>query len=122
MNGTATRKSADGRRFDGPPAGTVVASAPLSGKRGSATIEVTIPTAPSPRPDGRHFFYAIAYAGKSDFPARAWTGPLLTTPHASQHAATAGPAFAAGHEDSRPAPTAVFTAGAPITRRCGCRA
>ena len=50
------------------------------GGNGSTTVEVTVPNKPSPRPDGRHFFYAIVYAGKPDFPARAWTGPLLTTP------------------------------------------
>ncbi|HEV7680268.1 MAG TPA: hypothetical protein VGQ42_17040 [Candidatus Dormibacteraeota bacterium] len=77
-NGGATLKTLAGRRFDGPPAGTVVASAPLSGARSRATVEVTVPSHPSPRPDGRHFFYAIVYAGTASFPARAWTGPLLT--------------------------------------------
>jgi hypothetical protein len=82
VNGDATRKRLTGSsRHDGPPPGTVVASAPLSGARDSVTVEVTVPTKPSPRPDGRHFFYAIVYAGRRDFPARAWTGPLLTTPH-----------------------------------------
>ena len=62
----------------GRPKGTVVARAALSGHRSQATIKVKVPTKPSPRPDGRHFFYAIVYAGKKTFPARAWTGPLLT--------------------------------------------
>jgi hypothetical protein len=79
-NGSATLKRlAGGRRFDGPPPGAVLASAPLSGRRGHATVEVTVPTTPSPRPDGRHFFYAVVSAGKPTFPARAWTGPLLTS-------------------------------------------
>ncbi len=79
-NGNATRKRlGGGMRHDGPPDGTVVATAPLSGARDSAVIEVTVPDAPSPRPDGRHFFYAIVYAGAATFPARAWTGPLLTS-------------------------------------------
>ena len=82
VNGDATRKRLDGgRRHDGPPAGTVMASAPLSGARDTVTVQVTVPTTPSPRPDGRHFFYAIVYAGQPAFPARAWTGPLLTSPH-----------------------------------------
>ncbi len=83
VNGDATRKRlAGGRRHDGPPAGTVMASAALSGVRDS--VSVTVPTAPSPRPDGRHFLYAVVYAGRHDFPARAWTGPLLTTPHSDR--------------------------------------
>lgn len=81
VNGDATLKRlAGGRRHDGPPAGTVVARAPLSGVRDSVTLEVAVPTGPSPRPDGRHFFYAIVYAGRPGFPARCWTAPLLTTP------------------------------------------
>jgi hypothetical protein len=52
----------------------------LEGERAHATVEVQVPTTPSPRPDGKHFFYAIVYAGKPEFPARAWTGPLLTMP------------------------------------------
>ncbi len=82
VNGDATRKRLpEGRRHDGPPPRTVMATAPLSGTRDSVTVAVTVPTTPSPRPDGKHFFYAIVYAGASAFPARAWTGPLLTTPH-----------------------------------------
>jgi hypothetical protein len=81
VNGDATRKRlAGGKRHDTPPKGTVVARAALSGSRSQATIKVKVPTRPSPRPDGRHFFYAIVYAGKKTFPARAWTGPLLTQP------------------------------------------
>ena len=79
VNGDATRKRRPGgQRHDSPPVGTVMATAPLSGSRDRATVKVTVPTTPSPRPDGRHFFYAIVYAGRTDFPARAWTGPLLT--------------------------------------------
>ncbi|MCW2571793.1 MAG: hypothetical protein JWO88_1851 [Frankiales bacterium] len=79
VNGTATLKRLPGgRRHDGPPEGTVVASASMSGDRDTVTVKVTVPTTPSPRPDGRHFFYAIVYAGDASFPARAWTGPLLT--------------------------------------------
>ena len=78
LRGGATRKQRPGaRRFDLPPPGTVMARAALTGKRASATLRVKVPTTPSPRPDGRHFFYAIAYAGKPSSPARAWTGPLL---------------------------------------------
>jgi hypothetical protein len=89
VNGTATRKRlAGGRRHDGPPDGTVMASAPMSGNRDRVTVEVTVPMTPSPRPDGRHFFYAIVYAGDAAFPARAWTAPLLTDPHAARHPRT----------------------------------
>ncbi|MEA2682372.1 MAG: hypothetical protein QOK05_700 [Chloroflexota bacterium] len=122
MNGTATRKRLDGgARHDGPPPGTVVASVPLTGTRATRTIEVTVPTTPSPRPDGRHFFYAIVYAGDAKFPARAWTGPLLTNPHPGQ----AQPAATTAHEDSRPTMLSAFT-GAGMTasatpRNCGCR-
>jgi hypothetical protein len=87
VNGIATRKRlAGGRRHDGPPDGTVMASAPMSGSRDSVHVEVTVPTTPSPRPDGRHFFYAIVYAGATSFPARAWTGPLLTDPRGASAA------------------------------------
>jgi hypothetical protein len=80
VNGDATRKRLDGgKRHDGPPPGTVVASHALSGRRDHATIAVTVPSTPSPRPDGKHFFYAIVFAGPRDAPARAWTGPLLTS-------------------------------------------
>jgi hypothetical protein len=90
MNGGATLKTLAGRRFDGPLAGTVMASAPLNGARAHTTIEVRVPKQPGPRPDGRHFFYAIVYAGRSSFPARAWTGPLLTTPGTNHHDGDAG--------------------------------
>jgi hypothetical protein len=74
--GHATRKA----RIDSPPTGTVVATVDLSGvgSRGTIAVEVDVPTAPSPRPDGRHFFYAVAFAGDSAAPARCWTGPILT--------------------------------------------
>jgi hypothetical protein len=75
--GHATRKA----RIDSPPPGTVVASTPVSGSNASVEIEVVVPTTPSPRPDGKHFFYAIAYTvGTSAGPARCWTGPILTEP------------------------------------------
>ncbi len=61
-------------QIDGPPPDTIVASLPLYGPRTTATIRVRVPSAPSPRADGRHFFYAIVYAGD----ARAWTSPILT--------------------------------------------
>jgi hypothetical protein len=72
--GNATRKG----RIDAPPPGTVVATADLTsvGPRGQVTVSVDVPTAPSPRPDGRHFFYAVVYAGNPA--ARCWTGPILT--------------------------------------------
>jgi hypothetical protein len=73
--GDATRKA----RIDTPPPGTVVASAPLAGSRDSVTIDLRVPTAASPRPDGRHFFYAVVYAGDAAAPARCWTGPLLSS-------------------------------------------
>lgn len=74
--GHATRK----HRIDTPPPGTVVGSADLSGlgPRGTVAVDVVVPSAPSPRPDGRHFFYAVAYAGDPSNPARCWTGPILT--------------------------------------------
>jgi hypothetical protein len=80
-NGNATIKRRGGSlRHDAPPEGAVVKTVPLSGVRDSVVVEVTVPDRPSPRPDGRHFFYAIAYAGQPAFPARCWTGPLLTAP------------------------------------------
>jgi len=118
-NGNATMKRLPGGvRHDGPPDGTVVASAPLYGARTHTTVEVRVPTAPSPRSDGRHFFYAIVYAGKPNFPARAWTGPLLTTPGATRDDHQAAPAAAPPpppRHDWRP----IRTASRPT---CGCRA
>lgn len=72
--GHATRKA----RIDTPPPGTVVATADLTalGAHGKVGIPVDVPTAPSPRPDGKHFFYAVVYAGNPA--ARCWTGPILT--------------------------------------------
>ena len=85
VRGDATRKQRPGgRRYDAPPPGTVMATAALTGARDSVVVEVQVPRTPSPRPDGRHFFYAIAYAGAPNFAARAWTGPLLTQPHLTQ--------------------------------------
>ncbi len=130
-NGNATMKRLPGGiRHDGPPDGTVVASAPLSGRRAHTTVEVRVPTAPSPRPDGRHCFYAIVYAGRPTFPARAWTGPLLTTPGSSRNeddeqrgaTATHGP-----RQQWEPIRTASLAPAVPLLaaaprRGCGCRA
>ena len=126
VNGDATiKRLAGGRRHDGPPAGAVVASAVMSGKRARATIEVTVPTGRSPRPDGRHFFYAVVYAGKPANPARAWTGPLLTTPHGDdesearqQRAVERRPAAGIAAHDFAPG---AALAGSPSRRGCGCR-
>jgi hypothetical protein len=81
--GHATRKA----RIDQPPPGTVLASVPLSGHRDTVTITITVPSTPSIRPDGKHFFYAIVHADApvadadaSGVTARAWTGPILSTP------------------------------------------
>lgn len=68
--GHAVRKD----QIDAPPEGALVASEPLSGDRALQTIEVTIPDAPSLRPDRKHFFYAIVWAGL----VRAWTSPIFT--------------------------------------------
>jgi hypothetical protein len=135
MNGDATLKRLPGgRRHDGPPDGTVVASAPLSGARDHVYVEVPVPTMPSPRPDGRHFFYAIVYAGTPTFPARAWTGPLLTTPgpghehgHGGHGGGHGGGSQAGTHQQWRPIRTASAATLSPAlavaTRRgCGCRA
>jgi hypothetical protein len=121
MNGGATLKqAAGGRRFDGPPPGTVVASAPLSGKRAQATIDVRVPTTPSPRPDGRHFFYAIVYAGRPAFPARAWTGPLLTTPDSGSDNNNRNEPNSSNSADVRW--TAAPLLSAAPRPGCGCRA
>ncbi len=68
-------------RIDTPPEGTVLASAPVDdATRSRAVFDVTLPERPSPRPDGKHFVYAIAYAGSPSAPARCWTAPLLLNP------------------------------------------
>ncbi len=69
-NGHAVRKG----QVDAAPPGSIVATAALSGSRASAAIVVTIPTRPSLRPDGKHFFYAVVWAGA----VRAWTPPIFT--------------------------------------------
>jgi hypothetical protein len=69
-HGRALRK----RQIDGPPAPATLASFPLHGPRTTLTLSVIVPSVPSTRPDGRHFFYAIVHAG----PGRAWTSPLFT--------------------------------------------
>jgi hypothetical protein len=68
--GHAVRKD----QIDSPPPQTTVASMPISGHHALATIRVTIPRAASTRPDGKHFFYAIVWAGD----VRAWTSPIFT--------------------------------------------
>jgi hypothetical protein len=75
--GYAVRKA----EIDGPPAAATIASVPLSGNHIVQTILVTIPDAPSQRPDRKHFFYAVVRAGI----ARAWTAPIFTDGSA-QHA------------------------------------
>ena len=72
-DGHATRKT----RLDAPPPGTLLASVLVDGREADVTIRVDLPQRPSPRPDGKHFVYAIAYAGDRQNPARCWTAPLL---------------------------------------------
>lgn len=72
-NGHATRKA----RIDAPPPGTTLASQTVSGPDARAVFDVAVPDVPSPRPDGKHFLYAIAYAGDPAKPARCWTAPIL---------------------------------------------
>jgi len=69
-HGHATRKDI----IDTPPPGTTVGRVPISGARRQVTIVVTVPVAPSMRPDGAHFFYAVAHAADG---SRAWTAPLI---------------------------------------------
>jgi hypothetical protein len=71
--GHATKKA----RIDSPPPGTLLASVPVSGTRADVRLDLPLPSTPSPRPDGKHFIYAIAYAGDRGRPARCWTAPLL---------------------------------------------
>ena len=72
-------------RFGQPPSDTVVAHVAMSGQRDTRQVTVHVPTAPSGRPDGKHFYYAIVHAatpdpsGSAPMDTRAWTGPLLTT-------------------------------------------
>ncbi len=78
FGGHATQK----HKVDSPPKPAVIASVPLDGKRATKQITVRVPNTPSARPDGKHFFYAIAHAqssvGGKGVTARAWTGPVLT--------------------------------------------
>jgi hypothetical protein len=67
--GYAVRKD----QIDGPPENATVATVPLAGTHATKTILVTIP-ALSIRPDRKHFFYAIVWAGG----VRAWTSPIFT--------------------------------------------
>ncbi|MDQ1705583.1 MAG: hypothetical protein QOF18_1949 [Frankiaceae bacterium] len=71
--GQATRKD----RIDTPPPGTVLATLPVDPTRSYVETTIRLPAAASPRPDGKHFVYAIAYAGDAANPARCWTAPLL---------------------------------------------
>jgi hypothetical protein len=71
--GMATRKG----MIDTAPPSTVVATVKLGAgetRRATRRIRVTVPAAASARPDGRHFFYAVAHTTA----ARAWTAPILT--------------------------------------------
>jgi hypothetical protein len=68
--GYAVRKA----QIDGPPANATIASVPLAGHYSLTTIRVAVPSVKSLRPDRKHFFYAIVYAGL----ARAWTSPIFT--------------------------------------------
>ncbi len=68
--GYAVRKA----EIDAPPPQTIVASVPLTGTHATRTILVTLPDVPSLRPDRKHFFYAVVWAGL----VRAWTSPIFT--------------------------------------------
>ncbi len=69
--GHATQK----HRVDAAPKAAVVATLPVNGHRVAQDVTVRVPTAPSARPDGRHFFYAVVHTTNN---GRAWTGPMLT--------------------------------------------
>lgn len=106
-------------RFDQPPPQSVVASVPLSGHRATAQVTVHVPSTPSQRPDGRHFYYAVVHARTPDpkgmLDSRAWTGPVLTAAVAgSPSTGPAAPATAPVGTAS--APGAPNTASAAITR------
>jgi hypothetical protein len=62
------------RSIDEPPADTTVATVPISGNHAITTINVTVPRVPSLRPDHKHFFYAVVWAGT----VRVWTSPIFT--------------------------------------------
>jgi hypothetical protein len=84
--GYAVRKD----QIDGPPPQAVIASAALSGAHAVTTIRVIIPRVPSRRPDHKHFFYAIVWAGD----VRAWTSPIFvesSARFAQTGASTPGP-------------------------------
>ena len=68
--GHATKKQI----IDTPPANTTLASYRLSGHSASITVDVTVPTAASLRPDGEHFFYVVAHAADG---SRVWTAPIF---------------------------------------------
>jgi len=71
--GHTTRKGL----IDAAPPKTVVATIKLGASDSARTqrqMRVTVPAGASERPDGRHFFYAIAHSSA----ARAWTAPILT--------------------------------------------
>jgi len=76
--GHATRKA----NIDTPPPGATLATASFPGTaaRQTVTVDVTVPSTPSPRPDGLHFLYAVVSTGPAATPARMWTAPLLVTP------------------------------------------
>lgn len=59
--------------IDSPPRHAIVASVPIDGHHATRVITVNIPFASSMRPDKKHFFYAIVWAGG----VRAWTSPIF---------------------------------------------
>ena len=81
--GHATRKDI----IDAPPANTTVATQSFRTHATSYTFAVRVPPGPSLRPDGKHFFYAVAYAANG---ARAWTAPILVAPLATTTATLRG--------------------------------
>jgi hypothetical protein len=70
-------------QIDGAPPDATLARLALSGNHTLRSIDITIPAVPSLRPDGKHFFYAVIWAGRE----RAWTAPIFTE-GAPRYAAT----------------------------------
>ena len=61
-------------QVDAAPAPATVASVAIDGHHALTTLRVMVPQVPSVRPDHKHFFYAVVYAGN----IRAWTAPIFT--------------------------------------------
>jgi len=74
-SGMTTRKGG----IDEPPTGTKGAPVSLAGTRATVTVPVVVPTTPSTRPDGKHFFYAIVTRADG---SRVLTAPVFTSPDA----------------------------------------